>query len=116
MSIPVGTIFQKDFLMAIEDSFSDRLAKIREERGLSQDAMGQLVGVPAFTVSRWESGSRKPTWESVVQICKALGVTADVFHTPVKNPAAKPKAGRPKKEPAPKDEKPKRSRKKKGEK
>ena len=34
--------------------------RIREAAGLTQDQIGQAVGVDGATVSRWESGERHP--------------------------------------------------------
>lgn len=35
---------------------SERIAVLRRERGLTQEQLGQLVGVSAQAVSKWEKG------------------------------------------------------------
>lgn len=37
-----------------------RIAALRRERGLSQEALGELVGVSRQAVSKWESDSALP--------------------------------------------------------
>ena len=41
---------------------SERIAQLRKDRGLTQEQLGQLVGVSAQAVSKWEKGG--PTWSS----------------------------------------------------
>lgn len=45
----------------IADNLSQRLAKFRSSRGLSQQELGNLVGVGKITILRWENGSSKPS-------------------------------------------------------
>ena len=35
---------------------SDTITRLRKERGLTQEQLGQLVGVSAQAVSKWEKG------------------------------------------------------------
>ncbi len=51
------------------------LRKIRQERGLTLQAVGYLAGVDAATVSRIERGKVVPKPETIVTIAKALGVS-----------------------------------------
>lgn len=37
-------------------TFGERLMKLRRERGLSQEALGDMVDVTRQTVSKWEQG------------------------------------------------------------
>jgi transcriptional regulator with XRE-family HTH domain len=54
--------------------------KIRELRGaLSQDALGKTLGVPSNTVSRWETGTYKPTAEELDRIARHFKVPITVF-------------------------------------
>jgi transcriptional regulator with XRE-family HTH domain len=52
------------------------LREIREQRGLSLDAVAVLAGVHKSTVSRLERGLIEPSPETVVAIAEALGVSA----------------------------------------
>ena len=43
-------------------SSQNRIADLRSERELSQEALASVVGVNASTVSRWEHGASIPDW------------------------------------------------------
>jgi transcriptional regulator with XRE-family HTH domain len=49
----------------------------REERGLSQAALGKLAGVEARQIRRYEAGESHPTLPVAVKIAKALGISVD---------------------------------------
>lgn len=55
---------------------SDRIAELRKERGLTQEQLGQLVGVSAQAVSKWEKGGA-PDVELLPALADRLGVTID---------------------------------------
>lgn len=55
--------------------FKDRLAKARAQKGLSQAALGDLVGAAQSTVASWERGQNEPDFRAVVRLAKALGVS-----------------------------------------
>lgn len=55
---------------------SERIAALRRERGLTQEQLGQLVGVSAQAVSKWENGGA-PDVELLPAIADRLGVTID---------------------------------------
>lgn len=51
-----------------------RLQAAREERGLTQEALGALVGgVDQVTVSRWENGLRMPSIEHRILLRDLFG-------------------------------------------
>lgn len=51
------------------------LRRIREQRGLTLEAVGYLAGVDAATISRIENELVRPRPETVVVIARALGVS-----------------------------------------
>ncbi|MBD5134042.1 MAG: helix-turn-helix transcriptional regulator [Clostridiales bacterium] len=57
---------------------SDRIAELRKERGLTQEQLGQLVGVSAQAVSKWEKGGA-PDVELLPALADRLGVTIDTL-------------------------------------
>jgi len=61
--------------MAIE--FKDRLREEREKRELKQAELAALAGLPATTISHFENGSRKPSFDNLRRLSKALGVGTD---------------------------------------
>lgn len=57
---------------------SERIAELRKERGLTQEQLGQLVGVSAQAVSKWEKGGA-PDVELLPALADRLGVTIDAL-------------------------------------
>ncbi len=57
--------------------FAQKLAKIRKDKGLTQEELAKKVGVGIAQVRRYESGSSSPTLEVIKNIAKTLGVSAD---------------------------------------
>lgn len=53
------------------------IAALRKEQGLTQEALGQKLGVTNKTVSRWENGNYMPDIELLVPLGEALGVSAN---------------------------------------
>lgn len=39
------------------------IAALRKEKGLTQEKLGEKLGVTNKTVSRWENGNYMPTWK-----------------------------------------------------
>lgn len=61
------------------------IAEWREAKGLSQEALGGRLGVSDVTVSRWETGKRRPDLDAQAAIAEALGVDViDLFRLPSK--------------------------------
>ena len=57
--------------------FGNRLRELRLERGLSQRALGEALGVCNQTISFWESGSREPNLDDLLKIAKFFGTSTD---------------------------------------
>ena len=57
---------------------SERIAELRKARGLTQEQLGQLVGVSAQAVSKWEKGGA-PDVELLPALADRLGVTIDAL-------------------------------------
>ena len=57
--------------------FGKKLKELRLEKGMSQRALGDAIGVCNQTVSFWESGSREPDLNAVVDIAKFFSVSID---------------------------------------
>lgn len=51
------------------------LRRLREERGLSQEALAYKAGITAGSLGRIELAQSSPAWATVRQIAKALDVT-----------------------------------------
>lgn len=70
------------------DDISTRLAgnlkRLRDGRGLSQQALADLSGVPRPTVAHLESGQSNPTLAVVSKLARSLGVTLDGLLEPAR--------------------------------
>ena len=68
----------------------DSLAAIRKKLGIKQAKMAEMLGVPANTLSRWETGATSPDAESLAAVYSTAmdqGVTPDFFQR--RRPVAK---------------------------
>ena len=51
------------------------LATLRKEKGLTQEQLGEIIGVSNKTVSRWETGNYLPPVEMLQQLSSFYGIT-----------------------------------------
>ena len=51
------------------------IAALRKEQGLTQERLGEKLGVTNKTVSRWENGNYMPDVETLVLLSKEFGVS-----------------------------------------
>lgn len=57
--------------------FAEKLSKLRNERGLTQQEMAKLIGVGIAQMRRYERGKSSPTLEIIKNIARSLGISAD---------------------------------------
>lgn len=57
--------------------FQHRLRKAREMREMSQSQLAEKAKIPASSVSHFEAGARKPSFDNLKRIATALDVTTD---------------------------------------
>lgn len=55
----------------------NRIKEARKEKKLTIFELGDMVGVTGVTISRYETGQRKPSIMMAYKLAKALGVTID---------------------------------------
>lgn len=64
----------------VNQLFAKTLRKLREEKGLTQKQLGQMLFVNHSTITRWENASRLPDVTMMSRIAECLGVdTNDLF-------------------------------------
>ena len=51
------------------------LSQLRKEKGLTQERLGEQLGVSNKTVSRWETGTYLPPVEQLQLLCELYGIT-----------------------------------------
>ena len=59
--------------------FGDSLRRLREERNLSREQLAESAGLTRQAIHLYESGERRPTWDAVQALAKALNVPTDAF-------------------------------------
>lgn len=59
--------------------FPERLTALRKERGLTQQALADQVGLAVLQVRRYEGGTSQPTLDVIRRLAIALGVSADML-------------------------------------
>ena len=59
------------------EEFAKRLKQLREDRGLSQTRLAEMVEVTPRVYNRWERGSTIPRLDTLVRIADVLQVTLD---------------------------------------
>lgn len=62
-----------------EVNFHERLVLLRKERGLTQQALAELVGMHISQIRRYESGQSQPTLDAIRKLAVALSVSADML-------------------------------------
>src|SRR5690349_17332875 len=62
--------------------FGDALKAHREAKELSQQALADLTGMNLGGITKLEQGRRVPSWETVLLLADALGVTPNDFLPP----------------------------------
>lgn len=59
------------------DVFAERIALLRERRGLTRAALAHLIGVSRPTLWAWETGKGQPRAENFAALADALAVSAE---------------------------------------
>lgn len=59
------------------EQFSERVLKLRKQRGLSQKELGDAVGLSHKAISTIESGSRGTSLEKLIVLSQFFGVSTD---------------------------------------
>lgn len=72
--------------MKPSDIFPERLKAARNLRNLEQAELGVEAKMPATSISHFESGNRKPSFDSLNRLAQALSVTTDYLLGRTENP------------------------------
>lgn len=68
---------QSTYMVFDRMPFSDRLSALRKQRGLTQEALADLIGITKTQVYRYENSSSQPTLDVIKRLAIALSVTTD---------------------------------------
>jgi transcriptional regulator with XRE-family HTH domain len=69
--------------------FGPALRSIRQEKGLTQKQLGESAGLHPNSIAKLERGEVEPSWQVVIAVSAALGVTCQDFTSAVP-PASEP--------------------------
>ena len=70
--------------------FKDRLKALRTEKGVSQEELGKFLKYEHATISQYESGKRKPDFETLQKLADYFNTTTDYLlgRTDIRNESA----------------------------
>lgn len=73
-----------------DHKFGDRLAALRKQRGLTQQAVADAASAHVTQIRRYEAGTSQPTLDVLRNLALALSTSADslLFDTDERGPAA----------------------------
>lgn len=63
----------------MDRGFAERIAKLRKERGLTQQVLADRVGIHVIQLRRYEGATSQPTLEVLRKLAIALSVSADAL-------------------------------------
>ncbi|MBQ3708788.1 MAG: helix-turn-helix transcriptional regulator [Clostridia bacterium] len=58
---------------------SEKITELRHVKGLTQDALGELLGVTGQAVSKWETSASLPDILLLPKLCEIFGISIDEF-------------------------------------
>ena len=70
-----------------EDMFKTRLREARSLRGMNQAQLAEKAQLPASSISHFEAGSRKPSFDNLRRLATVLNVTTDYLLGRTNDPA-----------------------------
>lgn len=56
-----------------------KIAALRREKGMSQEALGEALGLSRQAVSKWEADQAVPTMDNLVELNRLFGVSVDTL-------------------------------------
>ena len=59
--------------------FGQRLKSLRVERNLTQQNLGDAVGVSTVTIRAWERNAKKPAMDALLSLGRALNISIDTL-------------------------------------
>lgn len=66
------------YLKGLNNMFKDVIKKLREDKGLTQEELGQILGVQGGTIGNYEQGQRLPKDDKMwIKIAKYFNVSVD---------------------------------------
>lgn len=60
-------------------TLGDRIAEMREVRGLKRYELAEALGVSNSSIGRWERNQATPTIWNIIDLCDIFNVSLDCF-------------------------------------
>ena len=57
--------------------FSDRLKELRNEKGLTQQNLAEMLEIKRYNISDWEQGRTEPDIKSIIKLAKFFDISTD---------------------------------------
>ena len=67
-------------------TFSEGIKLLREERGLTQSALGEIIGVKRFSIYSYEKGRACPDMRGLIALADYFNVSMDYLAGRTDNP------------------------------
>lgn len=61
----------------MSNRISEQIKKLRQQKGWTQNELGEKVGYSPQTISAWERGQNQPDLQAISALCKLFDVTSD---------------------------------------
>ncbi len=62
------------------------IAECRKQKNMTQEQLGEILGVSSKSVSRWENGKTMPDYVMLDSLCNASGISINEFYYGEKMP------------------------------
>lgn len=69
-------------------TMGEKIRQLRKEKGLTQDALAEALGISRQAVAKWESGQSAPATENLLKLAALLEVPLEELAGPKEQPAA----------------------------
>ena len=63
--------------MREQQTLGRRIQEARKAAGLSQESLGERLGVSRQAVSKWETGTADPSTSNLLALAKLFGISAE---------------------------------------
>jgi len=70
-------IFKKEVVLLDWVLFGIKIKTARLKKGLTQQDLAEIVDVTPVSISYYESGKKKPSFEKIKTICTELGISIE---------------------------------------
>lgn len=57
--------------------YADRIKMLRQQHGMSQQTLGEMLGVSAVSVGKWERGQSQPDIGTLTRLADIFGTSID---------------------------------------